>query len=467
MPDVYAKLLGITFSLLILGQAFLVRRRVGTWLFPACIFGLLWFAFTFIPMVVLIAAPVNPLAIGYILLCCLAVSGVGLLFGWKSAFLRNSEKSHSGDKVYDNGFLRTTFFVVSGLAILFVAFDLLEQGFSLNAVVSDIQGMANQYSILRSTGQISSNIFGQLSLGFTYIGAILGGLMIADARPGMQRRLVIVFSLLPSIAIMLTQSARGALHLSLGYFYGGVLVSRIQAANMTLFSKKAVRPMITYGSILLVLATISFLTRGLFGVSDANQIGSGLMRVSSSYLFGSLFAYSDWFSYWTGGVSKFVYSNPGDTYGFFTFSAAFNFFGSTRMLPTGVFDEVFEHGDLVASNIYTIFRSLVTDFGLVGCIAYMAVTSFVFHLAYYTMLINKRPVLGASLFIVMVAYFWQSYLGSLFVYNNSYACFGLLWIILFVNSFKRGSPTAELQKVKLPRLARLPYPYRRVESFRR
>lgn len=454
MPEPYAKLLAIVFSLLILGQALLVRRKVGTWLFPACIFGLLWFAFTFIPMVVLIAVPVNPFAIGYILLCCLAVSLCGLLFGWKKAFQQNSAKAVSGDKVYDNGFLRTAFYVVSGLAILFVSFDLLEQGFSLNAVVSDIQSTANQYSILRSTGQISSNIFGQLSLGLTYIGAILGGLMIADARPGMQRSLVIVFSLLPSIAIMLTQSARGALHLSLGYFYGGVLISRLQASNMTLFSKKAVRPMITYGSILLVLATISFLTRGLYGTSDTNQIGSGLIRVSSSYLFGSLFAFSDWFAYWTGGASRYVYSNPGETYGFFTFSAAFTFFGSTRSLPTGVFDEVFEHGDIVSSNIYTIFRALVTDFGLVGCLVYMGVTSFIFHLSYYTVLINKRPVLGASVFIVMMAYFWQSYLGSLFIYNNSYACFALLWIILFFNSFKRGSGAPEKRKVKLPRMVR-------------
>src|SRR6266436_455289 len=63
---IYEKCFALVFSLMILGQAYLVRRYVGTWLFPACIFGLFWFGFTFFPLAILFWVPVNPYAIAFI-----------------------------------------------------------------------------------------------------------------------------------------------------------------------------------------------------------------------------------------------------------------------------------------------------------------------------------------------------------------------------------------------------------------
>ena len=69
----FDKCLALSFSLMILGQAYLVRRYVGTWLFPACLFGLFWFGYTFVPLAILFWVPAEPYAIAFIFLCTVGV----------------------------------------------------------------------------------------------------------------------------------------------------------------------------------------------------------------------------------------------------------------------------------------------------------------------------------------------------------------------------------------------------------
>src|SRR5262245_17797861 len=99
----FDKYLALIFSLTILGQAYLVRRYVGTWLSPACLFGLFWFGFTFFPLTILFWIPVNWLSIGFILLCMTAFTAPVLLFDWKTALKRNLQKP--APAIYGNDFL--------------------------------------------------------------------------------------------------------------------------------------------------------------------------------------------------------------------------------------------------------------------------------------------------------------------------------------------------------------------------
>src|SRR5437762_982638 len=105
MPE---KILAIIFSLMILGQAAVLRLWVGTWIFPACLFALFWFLFTFIPLVGLLTVPIEPLAVGFILLCCVTFSLTALGFSW-----RHTLEVHrvSGDRAqYDSWFIRWCFY---------------------------------------------------------------------------------------------------------------------------------------------------------------------------------------------------------------------------------------------------------------------------------------------------------------------------------------------------------------------
>src|SRR5260221_6063807 len=138
MMAAFDKCLALTFSLMILGQAYLVRRYVGTWLFPACLFGLFWFGYTFFPLAVLFWVPVQPYAIAFIFLCTLAFSMGSLFFDWRSAFQRNALKRDTAVRVYGSPFLRVIFLLSTLLSLIFLALNLSAQGFSLSDLLFDL-----------------------------------------------------------------------------------------------------------------------------------------------------------------------------------------------------------------------------------------------------------------------------------------------------------------------------------------
>src|ERR1700675_4876209 len=100
------KCLALAFSLMILGQAYRVRRYVGTWLFPACLFGLFWFGYTFLPLAILFWVPIQPYGTAFIFLCTVAFSMGSLFFDWKTAFVRNGQKRETTVLVYGSSFLK-------------------------------------------------------------------------------------------------------------------------------------------------------------------------------------------------------------------------------------------------------------------------------------------------------------------------------------------------------------------------
>ena len=147
--------------------------------------------------------------------------------------------------------------------------------------------------------------------------------------------------------------------------------------------------------------------------------------------------------------------------------AVFRLLGSKKYVPLGLYDDYFSHGDLLTSNIFTMYRGLIADFSLVGSVIFMGVTGFVFHLCFYVMLKRKSPVFTVAAFVLMVGYFAHSYLASVFMYNSPYAVFGSLWIVLLLNKFmpRRGGSDTACQTHPVSHLSRaLSKPDRRVQE---
>ena len=464
--DIFSKFLALTLSCLILLQASLVKRYVGTWLFPACLFGLFWFLFTSIPLVLLFELPLDPLPLAFILVCTLSFSAGGLFFRWKRAFLANALKA--GVPRYNNGFIRKTFYLTSALAIACVALNSLQQGFVFDEVVADVIGSAAQYATRRGSGEIRANLFGQMSLSLIYLAASLGGALLGASPTRGQRTAWISLSLLPSIVVMITQSAKGPLFLAVSLLYGGILLGRLQAGRLQIFDRKAITPLVGYGIVLMVLVGVSFFSRGLYGSTDFSpqSLTESLVPYFSSYFFGHIYAFADWFAYFTGAPSSFTYSASTETYGLYTFYALFSLLGTTRTIPDGVFQEVYSNG-VITTNIYTLLRSLISDFGPIGCIVYMFLSSVVFHWTFYVLLNARRPAFSGAVFVLMVGYFAHSYLGSVLMYNSFYGCLGLLSVVLFVDNLQYGRGRASaapaiFQAEEASRIPRGTAPVRRI-----
>lgn len=431
--DIFNKCLALTFSLMILGQAYLVRRYVGTWLFPACLFGLFWFGYTFFPLAVLFWVPVQPHAIAFIFVCTLAFSMGSLLFDWRSAFQRNTLKRDTAARVYGSPFLRVIFLLSTLLSLIFLALNLSAQGFTLSDLLFDLYASAAAYADLHYSGDLNVQIFDRLSVIFAHLSVILGGFLFAGISTKTERRLLVVLSFLPSILVAITQSANGLLFVCIVFFYAGLLVHRMTAGKLYLFEKRSIKSLAIFIVVLIAIVTVSFLGRGLSKIEEGDVLISNIISRFLSYSCSHIYAFSDWFAFMIGRHSELTYTHEGTSYGYYTFSTLFAQFGIHKVLPPGVYDEYFVHGDLLAGNLYTMFRGLILDFGFIGSVLFMLAAGLLLHLSFHAMLGHKRPVFHVAVFVFMMSYFYYSFIISILIWSTFYMTFALLWIILQVN----------------------------------
>jgi oligosaccharide repeat unit polymerase len=134
------------------------------------------------------------------------------------------------------------------------------------------------------------------------------------------------------------------------------------------------------------------------------------------------------------------YSVEPTGYGFYTFMSIAQFMGSTRDVPIGTFDDYYSYADVITTNIFSIYRGLVIDFGLLGGLLYMYVSGFLLHLSYYQLLIKRRPSFSVALFIVSIAYYYMSTLVSLWGSNSIPVTTVLVGLILSVNHQRCSIP---------------------------
>lgn len=418
---------------MILGQAYLVRRYVGTWLFPACLFGLFWFGFTFFPLAVLFWVPVHPYAIGFIFICSVAFSAGAIPFSWGAAFRRNSLKRYGSDAGYASVFLKRVFYASTGASVVLLILNLFDLGFSSHDLVYNLISSASAY--MGESGNYAVSNFDRFSIILAYFGAMLGGFLFSSANSKFERQAILALSFLSPLLVALTESIKGLLFLCIAFFYAGVLVCRLSLGRLRLFEGRRLISLVPYGAILVMVVTIAFLARGLNTIKDSETLSGALTAHYASYCCGHVYGFSDWFSFAVGGHSQLTYPRESATYGFYTFMALFKLMGSHRIVPEGIFDEYYSYGGLVTGNIFTMFRGLITDFGFIGSVLFMAIVSLILHKSFQSMLFKPRPVLSVVIFVFMVGYFYCSFIVSMLIWNRVCIALVLLWVALQTNKW--------------------------------
>ena len=134
-----------------------------------------------------------------------------------------------------------------------------------------------------------------------------------------------------------------------------------------------------------------------------------------------------------GRHSEVVYHRESVAYGFYTFAPLFKLMGSHRVLPLGIFDEDYSYGDLLITNIFTMFRGLIQDFGFIGTVLFMVATGMLLHWAFHAMLLKRMPVFTVAVFVFMIGCFYMSFGISLLIWNSIYVTFVFIWIVLQLN----------------------------------
>jgi len=429
------KLIAIAFSLLILGQAWIVRRHVGTWIFPACILGLFWFGFTFFPLVILFTVPVEPRAIAFILGACLVFSSTALLFNWGAAYQTNKVTYMAASE--NTRFLRLSFYGFSGVVLFCIVINWHLQGFSLKEIVFEFQTTAAKYLTSRSAGQISKNIVSQIGVILTYPAAILGGVVYAARRNRWDGLLASCVAFLPSVLLVVVEGNKGTLFLVAALFWAGILVNSISHGSGYVFGKNTLIKIAAGTVIFFPIVITAFWIRVMYWVRDFDEAMVKITWYLFSYTSGHLYAFSDWFSALIGRGSAQAYSDDFGAHGFYTFMGLFRALGDERVVPPGIYSEYFIYKDVMQSNIYTIFRGLIQDFGLYGALFFWVVVGIVVHGFFRTLLLGRSQAVSISVFAHFVGFVYSSFIVSFFVWNSIYASIIVTAVIFQLNYWIR------------------------------
>lgn len=261
---------------------------------PGVIFSVFGFLFTFFPLAVMFKIPANPWAVLFIAACVFMFGRPGLVSGLRAPLLINSQNKKDSLDHYYRKFLTLTFFALQVITVFCILLNLAIQGFSPADFITDLFGTANRYLALRYSGEVQPNVFAQLGVLLNYTGVCIGGLILSSKHRTMQKLAIFVLSFVPAALHMIVYADKGTLFLCASLFYGGIIISRLRTGDTALTNAATNKILIISLLILTPVLISSFLARGIDS-SDTNEVKDKLIYYLSSYAFGHLYAFSDWF----------------------------------------------------------------------------------------------------------------------------------------------------------------------------
>lgn len=307
-----------------------------------------------------------------------------------------------------------TFFMLQTVPILCVVLNLPSQGFPLSSLADPIR-LNCEYLAARYNGHTTSNYFTTIGLLANYVGAPIGGMIAANRKGFALHFAILIATFLPGTVNMIAYADKGTVFLTAAYFYGGVIVGRVARGDTALITLRTFVGAFAIGALLTPLVVMAMLNRPLQQKDCAieNRSANILSQAASiltfrpqslpppkiskeelkgapephnhanvsgklsfllrSYAVGSQFAFSRWFdSYFFEHGDGF--KNPASlTWGRYTFLAMAKALDPAwaKQLPEGYYGEYFKAGDALQSNIYTFWRGLIVDFGLIGSLIIM------------------------------------------------------------------------------------------------
>lgn len=393
---------------LFLCNAWLCAKFVGFWLNPGSIISIFWFVVTFVPLLIGFYAPINPIAILFIYIWVLLFTLPIYIFDWGHAINKNKAKANF-IFLFKSKFIIYCFFSLLVICLLSYFVDLFNQGVKISDF-KNIISIASRYTSRRYNDELNITVFSKLAVFTSFPVIMLGGLIFGVRKS----KIIVLLSFLPSIFALFFQSAKGLLFVSAFLFFGGVLVISIFRSDFRLIRGRVNKRIIFLGIVVAIGVVLSFLSRGLDNLPIGQMI-DGLLRYLTTYSSGHLFAFSDWFDYRVGYPYINEYHDIGQGYAFgkYTFMSIFKLFGYGHDIPLGIYNEFYSYGDFIfMTNIYTIFRGMILDFGFLGAMIFALVSGYFFTLSFYKLLINPFPSFHIATFICFVAITYQSYIIS-------------------------------------------------------
>jgi len=435
--DLVFKILSIIFSTAFFLLAVILKNKVGTNYHPAGIFANIWGCFTLIPLIFLYPVPINPLAILYILLCTIAFAFTPLVVGGRLAYLRFKNNIISRENYLirlDSKFLSLTLLGTSSLGIVFCFWTMFINGWSFDHIFNDLLATAGRFAALRGNEGMEYGLIGSLGVVLTYLSASLGGIIYSVKKTRFLRNMIVLQAMSPGILAMVIQSSKLIFLISFCFFLSGLFLSNIYKLDYFRFNMKNISRVVIILLFISPFILMSFVSREHYGdLNDFYKILDALKYAATSYALGQIYAFSDFFSFYIGMDSNSSYLQDYNRFGAYTFSSIAEIFGAKIDFPPGLYLETGKYEDVFETNIFTIFRGVILDFGISGSLILFMILGAFSNVVFSNIINFRNNIFSSAAYMHIIVFILMTYLQSVFMARYMYANFFILFLILIAN----------------------------------
>lgn len=315
------------------------------------------------------------------------------------------------------------FYVFLGIAFVFPVESLLVNGVSLSTILSfeSLLEVNNTIAVSRYEEETKTSIISQLTLIFVYLTPLWAGFLSGENK---SKKLLLI-SLLPSIFVLITQNTKLVFIAGLFLYLVGRLTYFIIYQNRLIIVKPKFIINFIFGFLgFYILVVISFIMR--VGEYNESSIENANAKVAS-YI-----AHVPAFDIWLN--ERFDPENVALEGGTKTFYGIANFLGIKKRIA-GIFSDdinIISNKNELLTNVYTVFRYHLEDFGFVGTFIFLFFLGLVFSFSRY--LKTFSPYGSMAIVACFLFYVFDSFVSSIWAYISFILLFVVFYFALLVSS---------------------------------
>ena len=311
------------------------------------------------------------------------------------------------------------------LAVLFVCamvtplYSIILHGFSIQALLDmrELLEMNKNISEDRYSGVEARNLITQVFLIFCYAAPLFGGFCYRWVNKYV--KVLCILSLIPGIFVALTQSMK------MGMVSGFILWATgffICSFSYHLSLKIKLRNVIISAIIFILFFGILFFSM-VFRTGEVSEGTVALIQEKFvSYALGQFHCFDMWYT---------TYEPTNYSWGTKTFMGISNVIGLEQR-SQGVYSEFYQigkNGFFGIANIFTIFRSLIEDFGEAGTCLLMFLLGLFSKMSLKNLILNNSIFMHQTIMTAVYAYLMWSFATSFFAYTSYIALFVVAYIL--------------------------------------
>lgn len=413
-------ILALFLLLLLFVSAVILRYVTGSILFPGALFNLYWGTWLLLALLIP-GLIIETIGVFWIVLSCLFLS-MGSFIGYKVNLViidRGKKELLKDVQVFMK---LITLCIALGFCASFIY--IYEWDGTLDRFQSLFE-IAHYYSRSR----YSDPIYREPELAtfftiFVYMGAMLSGIVLSLNTLNKKQKLLAWLSLLPAILVTILLSTRASFLFSIVILASFFIAFKIYYQSGRIGDKNSGSHLFIKGALSLLLSITvyllgQFMRSGEFSVDLLMDVALAKLVIA---FFGSIEAFTVWFS--TEWQSTFQHS-----YGTFLIPGASLLLPELKTKFTSVFigKGSFFYG---GTTVFTVFRQIINDFGLVGSLVYCFIIGCVSGWAYRQSI--HRGLLGTSILAGFYMFLFASFTTNPFRYNVITIAF--LWVFMIQHS---------------------------------